>query len=57
MIAEAGRQPQEGALQKLAKRAMTMLKGMAAGLSETAGDYAGEGLACVGGDLWFVGGV
>ena len=35
VIAEAGRQPQEGALQKAAKRAMTMLKGIATGLSET----------------------
>ena len=35
-LAKAGQAPQEGAMQKLAKRSMNVLKGMASGLSGTA---------------------
>lgn len=36
VLAEAGQNPQDGAMQKLAKRATTMLKGIAAGLPDAA---------------------
>ena len=35
-LAEAGKAPQEGAMQKIAKRSTTMLKGIVAGLPEAA---------------------